>query len=113
MEQPGFFESWLKRVDDFYTQLQTIFDEAGFPAIVQGIGCTFGIYVGTREPVKNYHDIAQRTDPDLRNTLFRKCIEKELYFHTDFTVSAQHDEQVLARSLELLREAVREIKQAG
>jgi glutamate-1-semialdehyde aminotransferase len=111
MEQPGFFDAWLSRVNKFYEDLQTIFDEAEFPAIVQGIGCTFGIYVGTREPVRNYHDIAERTDPALRKAFFCKCIEKGLYFHTDFTVSAQHDEQLLSRSLELLREAVAETQQ--
>lgn len=110
MEQSGFFESWLKRVDDFYAQLQAIFDEANFPAIVQGLGCTFGIYVGTREPIKNYHDIAERTNPELRKVFFNKCIEKGLYFHTDFTVSAQHDDEILSKSLELIRDAVKETK---
>jgi len=112
MEQPGFFDGWLRRVNCFYTQLQTIFDDANFPAIVQGLGCTFGIYVGTRDPVTNYHHIAERTDPELRKVFFLKCIEKGLYFHTDFTISAQHDEALLAQSLELLREAVRETKES-
>lgn len=110
MEQPGFFESWLKRVNDFYSQLQAIFDEANFPAIVQGLGCTFGIYVGTREPVLNYHHIAERTDPELRKAFFLKCIEKGLYFHTDFTISAQHDEETLAQALDTLRVCVIQIK---
>lgn len=110
MEQPGFFDEWIKRVNDFYSQLQTIFDEADFPAIVQGLGCTFGIYVGTREPVTNYHHIAERTNPELRKAFFLQCIEKGLYFHTDFTISAQHDEQLLAQSLESLRDCVLEIK---
>jgi len=110
MEQPGFFDTWLRRVDSFLKQVQTIFDEEGFPAIVQAIGCTFGIYVGTRESVCNYHDIAGKTDPALRNSFFLKCIEKGLYFHTDFTVSAMHTDGILARSLELLREATRETK---
>jgi glutamate-1-semialdehyde 2,1-aminomutase len=110
MEQPGFFESWLKRVDNFYSQLQSIFDEADFPAIVQGLGCTFGIYIGTREPVTNYHHIAERTNPELRKTFFSKCIEKGLYFHTDFTVSAQHDEALLANALDILNDVTREVK---
>jgi glutamate-1-semialdehyde 2,1-aminomutase len=110
MEQPGFFESWLERVNDFYLHLQTIFDEANFPAIVQGLGCTFGIYIGTREPVMTYHHIAERINPELRKAFFLKCIEKGLYFHTDFTISAQHDEALLSQSLETLREVVRETK---
>ncbi len=110
MEQPGFFESWLKRVDNFYAELQNIFDEENFPAIVQGLGCTFGIYVGTREPIRNYHDIAERTDSELRKAFFLKCITKGLYFHTDFTISAQHDEALLSQSLEILRECTCETK---
>jgi len=110
MEQPDFFESWRQRVDNFYVELQNIFDEENFPAIVQGLGCTFGIYVGTREPVTNYHHVAERTDPELRKVFFLKCIEKGLYFHTDFTISAQHDEALLGQSLEILRECTREIK---
>ena len=113
MEQPGFFDTWLKRVDNFYGRLQEMFDEENFPATVQGLGCTFGIYVGTREPVKNYHDIAKRTNPELRKAFFNKCIEKGLYFHTDFTVSAMHTEEILSQSLELIREATRETKQAN
>jgi glutamate-1-semialdehyde aminotransferase len=97
-------------VDNFYSQLQTIFDEANFPAIVQGLGCTFGIYVGTREPVKNYHHIAERTDPELRKMFFTRCIEKGLYFHTDFTISSQHDEAILAQTVDTLQDITREMK---
>lgn len=110
MEQPGFFDAWLARVNRFYDEVQTIFNEASFPAFVQGLGCTFGIYVGTNEPIRNYHDIAEKTDPALRKAFFLKCIEKGLYFHTDFTISAQHDDELLAQSLELIREATHETK---
>jgi glutamate-1-semialdehyde 2,1-aminomutase len=110
MGQPGFFESWLGRVEGFYRDIQAVFDEEELPAIVQGIGCTFGIYVGTRQPVCNYRDITERTDPELRGIFFRKCIEKGLYFHTDFTVSAMHTDEILAQALELIRQAAREAK---
>jgi glutamate-1-semialdehyde 2,1-aminomutase len=110
MEQPGFFDAWLGRVDSFLQAVQTAFDEEGFPAIVQHLGCTFGIYVGTRQPVRNYHDIAQKTDPALRTAFFSRCIEKGMYFHTDFTVSAMHDEETLASAASLIREAARETK---
>jgi glutamate-1-semialdehyde 2,1-aminomutase len=108
MEQPGFFENWLARVDAFLAEVQTGFDEVGFPAIIQHLGCTFGIYVGTRQPVRNYHDIAEKTNPELRTLFFNKCIEKGLYFHTDFTVSAMHDEKTLKSAVKLLRKAARE-----
>jgi glutamate-1-semialdehyde 2,1-aminomutase len=108
MEQPGFFETWLKRVDTFIATIQNMFDETGLPAIVQNIGCTFGIYVGTREPVLTHLDIYKR-DLDLTKKFFSKCIEKGVYFHTDFTVSALHDEAVLERTAQLLGEAAREV----
>lgn len=110
MEQPGFFESWLNRVDTFIATIQNMFDETGLPAIVQNIGCTFGIYVGTREPVLTHKDIYKR-DLDLTKKFFSKCIEKGAYFHTDFTVSAMHDEEVLERTAQLMGEAAHEVKQ--
>jgi len=112
MEQPSFFNVWLKRAGTFLQQLQTVFDEENFPAIVQAIGCTFGIYIGTRESVRNYHDITKKTDPALRKAFFLRCIEKGLYFHTDFTVSAMHTDETLAQSLNLLRDATRETKKS-
>lgn len=109
MEAPGFFETWLARVDRFMEKLQEGFDEEGFPARVQHLGCNFFIYVGTRKPVTQYRDFDQ-LDPVLARSLFRKCIQKGLYFHTDFTVSARHDEETLSLALDTIMEAVREVK---
>ena len=110
MEQPGFFDTWLTRVDKFMKTIQSSFDEIGFPAVVQNVGCTFGIYVGTREPVQTHRDILARTDPELTRKFFGKCVDRGLYFHTDFTVSAMHDEEVLNKAVALMAEAARETK---
>lgn len=107
MEEPGFFENWLTRVNNFTATLQEYFNEDGFPARVQSIGCNFFIYTGTNERVTNYHDY-DRLNPALGKALFLKCIEKGLYFHTDFTVSAMHDEETLFRAAEIIREAARQ-----
>jgi glutamate-1-semialdehyde 2,1-aminomutase len=96
MAAPGFFESWHQRVDTFMTDLQTSFDKIGFPASVQHLGCNFFIYVGTCDPITNYHDF-DKLDQTLAQNFFHKCIEKSLYFHTDFTVSAQHTPEILAQ----------------
>lgn len=111
-EKPFVFDLWLKRTAEFYFQVHTIFDETNFPAIEQGLGCTFGIYGGTREPVSNYHHISERTNFALRKAHVLKCIEKGLPFHTNFTISAQHDEKGLAQSLDILHDCVFEIKSA-
>lgn len=112
MESPGFFEAWLARVDHFLANVQKTLDEAGLPARVQHLGCSFYIYIGTRDPIRTYQDLDKR-DPELARRFFSKCIEKGLYFHTDFTVSAMHDEAVLETALEQIaaaaRETVREI----
>jgi glutamate-1-semialdehyde 2,1-aminomutase len=109
MEMPGFFDEWHSRVDCFLEDLQTNLDEMGFPARVQHIGCNFFIYVGTRDTIRNYHDFS-KLKPDLAKTFFRKCIEKGLYFHTDFTVSAMHDEVILAQAAEIIRNVAWEMK---
>lgn len=108
MEAPGFFDAWLKRVDRFMDTIQTGFDELGFPARVQHLGCNFFIYVGTRLPIMQYKDF-DRLDPVLAKSLFLKCIQKGLYFHTDFTVSAQHDEDTLSLAAETILEAARQV----
>ncbi len=108
MEAPGFFETWHARVSSFTMNLQTAFDEVGFPSYVQNIGCSFAIYVGARDPITNYHDFA-KLDFDLAVGFFRKCIERGLYFHTDFTVSALHDESVLAESVTIMRKIAAEL----
>ncbi len=109
METPGLFAAWLARVDEFMRTLQANFDAVGFPARVQHIGCNFFIYVGTREPVTNYHDF-DRLNPRLAGAFFRNCIQKGLYFHTDFTVSVLHCEEVLAEAAVVMRCAAEEVQ---
>jgi glutamate-1-semialdehyde 2,1-aminomutase len=109
METPGLFEEWRARTVNFLDTLQAGFDEAGFPARIQSLGCTFGIYVGRREPVNDYHDF-QKVNPVLAKAFFRKCIDKGVYFHTDFTVSQSHDEVTLGRAAALIISAARETK---
>ncbi|HWT81079.1 MAG TPA: aminotransferase class III-fold pyridoxal phosphate-dependent enzyme, partial [Candidatus Methylomirabilis sp.] len=110
METRGLFEEWHGRVDNFLNGLQAAFDEDGFPAHIQWLGCTFGIYVGTREPVREYGDFA-RLNPELAKAFYCKCIERGVYFHTDFTISQRHDEETLARAAEVIRAAAREARQ--
>lgn len=108
MEAPGFFEGWLERVAHFVAALQAGFDAVGFPATVVNIGCSFAIYVGSREPVLDYFDL-DKLDRPLSVAFFRRCIERGLYFHTDFTVSALHDEVTLAAAVETMVAVAREL----
>ena len=108
IEQPGFFPTWLRR-RRVHGRPAEAFDKDGFPAWVLDLGCNFFIYVGTRDPIRNYHDF-DKLNPALAKALFRRCIDKGLYFHTDFTVSACHDEETLAGAAATIRSAAREVK---
>ena len=110
MEEPGFFRTWLARVDSFMDNLQSAFDGVGFPARVQHLGCNFYIYVGTRDQIMEYRDF-DKLDVQLARAFFLKCIEKGVYFHTDFTVSAMHDAATLENALGKIVLAAREVWQ--
>jgi glutamate-1-semialdehyde 2,1-aminomutase len=84
----------LNRADDFFHDLQDVFDRSPLPARVQSLGSMFSIYVGTREPVLSYADM-NALDRDLARRFFTRCIDEGLYFHTDFCISAAHDQALL------------------
>lgn len=91
----------LARSRTFYEQLQGVFDRSPLPGRVQGIGCMFSIYIGTRDPVRSYADIRQ-LDRGAAGRFFSSCIEDGVYFHTDFSVSTAHTPEILDEVLERL-----------
>ena len=97
----------LRRADDFFGELQNIFDRSPLPARVQSVGSMFTIYMGTREPVRSYSDM-NRLDRDLSGRFFRRCIDEGMYFHTDFCVSAAHSQEILDEVLERIEQIVGE-----
>ena len=109
METPGLFEEWHSRARYFLTNLQAAFDEDGFPARIQSLGCGFFIYVGTRDPIREYRDFS-KLNPALAKSFFSHCIENGAYFHTDFTISQQHDEVTLKNAADIICNAARKAK---
>ena len=69
----------------------------------------FGVYFGTREPVTSYTQM-RGLDTELARRYFRRCLEKGVYFHTDFTVSAAHSEAILGEVLERMQQAASELE---
>ena len=106
LADPGFYPTLMGRADGFYADLQAVFDRSPIPARVQSVGAMFAIYLGTREPVASLADI-RALDPDLRRRFFSRVIDGGVYFHTDFSVSAAHTEEVLATVLERVEDAAR------
>lgn len=101
MEEPGFYEAWLGRAARFFHALRDLLDSAGVPASVQWLGPGFFVYFGVTEPVTDYRQFS-KLDRELAKRFFVRCIEEGLYFHTDFTVSAQHTEEVLDEALSII-----------
>ena len=99
-----FYPTLTKHVSDFLSELQAMFDRSPLPARVQWLGCMFGLYVGTREPVQNYADI-RSLDVELSRRFFTACIDEGVYFHTDFSVTAAHSPSILAEVLERMERA--------
>jgi glutamate-1-semialdehyde 2,1-aminomutase len=104
LSEPSFYPELLGRAERFYRDLQAMFDRSPLPARVQWVGAMFTVYVGTREPVRSYLDI-RRLDPEPHRAFFARCIEKGVYFHTDFSVSAAHTPDVLDEVLARMEEA--------
>jgi glutamate-1-semialdehyde 2,1-aminomutase len=101
LERPDFYPALLDLTCYFLGNLQGVFDRSPTPARVQWEGNMFGIYVGTREPVHTYADI-RRLDPEMAGTFFSRVIDRGLYFHTDFMISAAHSREVLDEALSRL-----------
>jgi len=105
--RPGFYREFLPRVEKFYEELQKLFNSYGFPAVVQGLGAGFYIYIGTDKPLETYSDL-KRTNKSLAKDFFTSCIRHGLYFHTDFTVSAAHDQGTLDEALSRFEDVLKE-----
>ncbi len=107
LTQGSMHHDLLQRAGDFFDQLQAVFDRSPLPARVQGIGCMFSVYLGTREPVLSCGDV-RALDQDLRRRFFSRCIDEGVYFHTDFSVSLAHDDRLLAEVLERMERVANE-----
>ena len=80
LSQPGVYERINATAERFYAELQGVFDRAGVPARVQGMGARFGIYFGITEPVRTWSD-ALGHDHELNRRFAAGCIARGVYFH--------------------------------
>jgi glutamate-1-semialdehyde 2,1-aminomutase len=108
MSREGFYDRLLGNAEYFFAEIERIFKAKQFPAVIQHVGAMFGLYFGTTDPVTNYKQFPN-LDWELGKSFYRKVIEKGLYFHTDFTVSAAHERKDLDRALEVIDSTVDEL----
>jgi glutamate-1-semialdehyde 2,1-aminomutase len=106
LEAPELYPGLLHRAARFFDDLQAMFDHSPVPARVQSAGCMFTVYVGTRDPVQSYADI-RALDRTLAQRYFTRCITAGVYFHTDFSVSSAHSDEILDAVLERMEGAAR------
>jgi len=109
LSKPGFYTDFFQKTDPFYHNIEKIFQNRGLPATVQHLGAGFHIFLGTEGPLENYNDL-QHVDRELTRKFFSACIDRGLYFHTDFTVSAAHDETILNEALNRMDDAAESIR---
>ncbi len=96
VEEPGFYDTLTERTRTLAGALESALRGAGLSARVQSEGCGYGIYLGTNDPIRSCADIRREVDVDLAKRFFTACIEEGVYFHTDFTVTMAHTDEVLA-----------------
>ena len=80
LTQPGVYERINATAENFYTQMQSIFDENGVPVRVQGMGARFGLYFGRTEPVLTWSD-AMNHDHEMNSRFVRECNARGVAFH--------------------------------
>lgn len=109
MMQPDFYPRLFATANSLFEKMQRLFDEEGIPARVQHLGSSFYIYFGITEPLTDHRQF-KKVDQNLARKFFQGCIEKGIYFHTDFTVSAAHTEAEIDLTLDIMQAVIREIK---
>jgi glutamate-1-semialdehyde 2,1-aminomutase len=77
---PGVYARINATGEAFYRDLQAVFDRAGIPARVQGVGARFGIYFGRTKPVHTWSDALDH-DHELNRRFAAGCVERGVYFH--------------------------------
>ena len=109
MGKSNFYPTLFRTANLFFSELRELFRKEGVTAQVQHVGSSFTIYFGVSEPVTDYRQFAG-IDRDMTQQFFRKCIEKGIYFHTDFTVSAAHETDDIYATLDTMKTVIRELK---
>jgi len=109
LTQDGFYEELTGRATRFYQNLEQALNAGGLPARVQGQGAGFGVYIGTTETINSVADIRRYVDHDLASDFFTACLDEGVYFHTDFTVTTAHTDDILDQLVERAANAARRV----
>lgn len=80
LSQPGVYDRLNATAEQFYGQLQSVFDENGVPVRVQGMGARFGLYFGRTDPVTTWSDVLNH-DHHMNQRFVEECNARGVAFH--------------------------------
>lgn len=114
LREPGTYDALNANAEWFYRELQGVFDHAGLPARVQGIGARFGLYFGVDPavPIVTYAQAAAH-DSALAGRFIGAALARGVYIHGYAAayapghagISLAHTRAVLTDALERLEAA--------
>ena len=109
--KPGFYDHIYAVADRLYSGLAGLFEGAGVPARVQGLGARFGIHFGFTEEVKTYGDTLKH-DGRMATAFLRACADRGVYFHSYGRIAAGHHGFSASHTLDDIDEALNRIESA-
>lgn len=111
INRPGFYDPLYALADQLYEGLAGLFDRAGIPARVQGLGARFGLHFGFTGEVKTYADTLKQ-DGALAAEFLRACTRRGVYFHSYGRMAAGHHGFSAAHTPAIIDEALNRIETA-
>lgn len=112
LDAPGFFENLGERTAELCAGLEQIGRDLSVPVVTCHVGGMFGFYFHDRLP-QNLAEAGQ-ADIELFKRFFHGCLQRGVYFapsaYEAGFVSSVHDTQIIAQTLEVAREALREAR---
>jgi glutamate-1-semialdehyde 2,1-aminomutase len=109
--KPGFYNHIYAVADQLYEGLAGLFDRAGIPARVQGLGARFGIHFGFTEEVRTYADTLKH-DGKMATDFLRATARRGVYFHSYGRIAAGHHGFSASHTTEDIDEALNRIESA-
>lgn len=114
----GFYDHIYAVSDQLYEGLSDVFEKAGVPARVQGLGARFGIFFGFADEVETFADTL-KNDNELAAEFMRACARNGVYFHSygklaggHHGYSASHTSQDIDEALNRVEGALMEMKKS-
>jgi len=104
---PGMYEALFARCDRLRHGLEAIFQTAGIPVTVPGLGPVLQVWFAD-QPITNYRDAARFARHDLFRLWWERMLDRGVLFHPggleNLFVSFAHTDEHIDRTLDVARE---------